>query len=117
MHKKLYFYFQETNYFGHTPHHKFMMVENNQDYARLVLNDPDCIIFNTGGDFYAIVTTSTFKPPTETITSVDMFVNFPGVCLIAKCFNYNVEQYYRSVDFTDEKIYGQLIALIRTVIS
>lgn len=117
MHKKLYFYFQETKYFGHTPQQKYIMIENRDDYTKLVLNDLDCMAFNNGGNFYAVVTISTFNPPTDQINNIDDFVDLSGVCLICNCFNRNVKQYYRSVDFIDEKEHEQLMALITTVIS
>lgn len=116
MNNKLYFYFPVTNYFGHNPQHKFINVENNQDYDKLVTSDPDCIIFRSGGEFYAIVTVRTFVPPIEINDGIESFVNFPGVCMIAKCSNRIIEQYYRSNEL-DETIYNQVIALITIVIS
>lgn len=117
MNNKLYFYFKDTNYFGHNPHQKFLMIENNKEYNKFILTDPDCISFDTGGKFYAVVTSSTFIPPTNPITCVDTFIGFVGVCMIVKCSNYNVEQYYRSNIFYNNHMYNQLMTIIRTIIS
>jgi hypothetical protein len=106
-----------TNYFGHIPQQKFMMIEKNNDYEKAIAEDPDCSVFKSGGRFFAVVTTSTFMTPLHKITDVNNLVNMNGVMLIVECNNQQLIPYYRSTNFDDNKVYDQIMALITTVIS
>lgn len=111
MNLKLYFYFEDTHYFGHNPKTKHAMTENNKEYENLIENDPDCKTFKSGEGFFAIVAEKNFTPP-EVIKDIDTFVNFPGVLLVGKCKNRLFEPFYRSNKFTNENDYREIMALV-----